>query len=159
MPRTGRGGMRQGLPGKAYGQRTDLNQGMPVAVAKNQEYGRASEQQAAQRAIPVASTPVVSAPALSAPTQTASAPQSAPQTLSSQLQPPQTYPGDLPFLHPTQYPNEPTTAGIASGPGAGPEALVNAPVSLTDTLQGMARNPNAPARLMDLANAAQVLGL
>ena len=54
MPRTGRGGVRQGTPGTAYGNRTDLNAALPVQAATGQGYGEAGAQQAAQRAIPVA---------------------------------------------------------------------------------------------------------
>jgi hypothetical protein len=48
---------------------------------------------------------------------------------------------------PTQRPNEPVTAGLASGPGAGPEALGPMPPSPTDPVRQaiealMMINPN-----------------
>lgn len=54
-------------------------------------------------------------------------------------------PGALGPLHaPTQRPNEPITAGLPSGPGAGPEALgLPAPDPVVNTLRGIyARYPN-----------------
>lgn len=63
MPRKGPGGIRTGTPGKAYSNRTDMNQNQgstqPIAAAPNQPYGAASAQKAAQQTIPL---PVAAAP-------------------------------------------------------------------------------------------------
>jgi len=55
MPRTGRGGKVSGAAGKAYSNRTDLNvnKALPVEAATGQGYGMATEQKAAQRAMPL----------------------------------------------------------------------------------------------------------
>jgi len=55
MPRTGRGGKVSGAAGKAYANRSDLNvsKNLPIETAPNQTYGLATEQQAAQRAMPL----------------------------------------------------------------------------------------------------------
>lgn len=55
MPR-GRGGVRQGTPGKAYPARTDLN-AQPVKTAPSQHYGDAQAQAQAQQAIPLPQQP------------------------------------------------------------------------------------------------------
>ena len=152
MPRTGRGGVRQGTPGTAYGNRTDLNAALPVQAATGQGYGEAGAQQAAQRAIPVAPQQVsVAAPQAPA--------QAAPTTVSEQLPQQAAYPGELRFLHPTDYPNEPTTSGIDMGPGAGSEALFTTRPAIANMLGALANSPNASATLMDLASAARTLGL
>jgi hypothetical protein len=79
MPRK-RGGARQGTPGKAYSNRTDLMSNY--------------DQQAAS---PAAGG--IQAPAM-----------------------PMVTPDDSPNLtDPTQYPDEPITAGLSIGPGPGPE--------------------------------------
>jgi len=164
MPRTGKGGPRDGKVGQLYGNRTDLNTSLPVTTVPGQGYGEAAQQQAAQQAIPMGSTPVpgatASAPApmpQQAPAQQTQMPQA---TMSDQMPAtPQAYPGDLPFLHPTMYPNEPITAGIDSGPGPGSEALYGTPAPVARDLIMAAQRPGASALLMDLAHAAATLGL
>ena len=88
MPRKGPGGIRTGTPGKAYSNRTDMNQNQgstqPIAAAPNQPYGVASAQKAAQRTVPL---PVAAAPI-------------------------------KPFSRPTERPNEPVTAGLPVGEGS-----------------------------------------
>lgn len=60
MPRARRGGYRQGTPGVAYPQRTDLNEDrQPVRVASGQPYGQRQAQEAAQRAVPLPAAPPV----------------------------------------------------------------------------------------------------
>lgn len=89
-----RGGARQGKPGKAYPQRTDLSAVKPpMMAATGQPYGQAKAQMDAQRAVPVAPPPA---------------------------QPPV---AAKPFVRPTERPQEPVTAGVSLGPGPGPEAL------------------------------------
>jgi hypothetical protein len=107
MPR-GKGGKRQGTPGTAYGNRSDLN--MPISTVPNQEYGKAAMQRSAQQAVPMGQSPV--APTVpTAPTQSQPLPR----------------PGSMPHIAPTTRPNEPVTNGLPFGPGAGPEALNPAP--------------------------------
>lgn len=88
MPRKGPGGIRTGTPGKAYSNRTDMNQNQgstqPIAAAPNQPYGAASAQKAAQQTIPL---PVAAAPI-------------------------------KPFSRPTERPNEPITTGLPIGEGS-----------------------------------------
>jgi len=159
MPRTGKGGPRNGKVGQMYGNRTDLNTSLPVTTVTGQGYGEAAQQRAAQQAIPMGSTPV--AGATSAPAPAPAAPQQMPQATMSDQMPaaPQTYPGDMPFLQPTMYPNEPITAGIDSGPGPGSEALYGTPAPVARDLIMAAQRPGASALLMDLAHAAATLGL
>jgi hypothetical protein len=162
MPRTGKGGPRNGKVGQMYGNRTDLNTSLPVTTVPGQGYGEAAQQQAAQQTIPMGSTPVPGATAPApqpqqAPTQQAQMPQA---TMSDQMTAtPQAYPGDLPFLQPTMYPNEPITSGIDSGPGPGSEAISGTPAPVASDLIMAAQRPGASALLMDLAHAAATLGL
>jgi hypothetical protein len=160
MPRTGKGGPREGKVGQLYGNRTDLNTSLPVTTVPDQGYGVAAQQRAAQQAIPMGSQPVPGA-SMSAPApQPQQSPQQAPTTISGQLPSvPQAYPGELPFLHPTMHPDEPITAGIDSGPGAGSEVISGPPAPLTNDLIMAARRPGASALIMDLAHAAATLGL
>lgn len=100
-----RGGVRQGSPGRAYPNRTDMN-AQAVKTTTGQAYGQAGQQAAAQRAVPLAQTPPV-------PT---GGPPAAPGGAWS-------YPEDVPNLtDPTGRPDEPITAGLPFGPGAGPMA-------------------------------------
>jgi len=155
MPRTGRGGAREGTPGTAYGNRTDLNAAMPVQAATGQGYGQAGAQQAAQRAIPVAPQQVSVAPA-QAPAQAAPA---QPTTITGQMPSLPSYPGELKFDHPTDRPDEPITAGLPIGDGAGPEAMHTFTPTVGRSLDMMASAPGASAMLMDLARAARNIGL
>jgi hypothetical protein len=158
MPRTGKGGPREGKIGELYGNRTDLNTTLPITTVPGQGYGEAAQQRAAQQAIPMASQPVPGATARAP----APAPvsDSVPATMSDQMPAtPQAYPGELPFLHPTMHPDEPITAGIDSGPGPGSEVITGAPAPVANDLIMAARRPGASALLMDLANAAATLGL
>ena len=164
MPRSGRGGARQGTPGQAYGNRTDLNASLPVQTVTGQGYGVAAAQQAAQRAIPVAAQPV---PGANAPVAQGAGPLAQPETpqspvasLTSQLSPTQMYPGELKFGHPTDAPNEPITAGLPFGDGPGPEAMAtNFASPLSQTLGTLARAADASPALMDLARVARNIGL
>lgn len=129
----GRGGPREGTPGTAYANRSDLNQ--PVRVAPSATYGQGVAQQQAQRAVPLPAQ----APA------PAAAPSGGP--VSSQPGPPLVTPGSLGALNaPSVRPNEPLTAGLPTGAGPGPEAL-NGIATTQDptlaTLKGiLARYPN-----------------
>ena len=150
-----RGGARNGTPGKAYANRTDMggqnvvqaqlgNQpGAKLAVqaATGQAYGQASEQKASQSAIPMAGAPQSTQP--TAPTQPGQ-PQQSNAPLTS-------------LFAPTQNPSEPVTAGVPNSPGAGPEAL-NLPnpiigqyQSAKAQIQQMASSPDASPALQFLA--------
>lgn len=126
MPRGKRGGSRQGEQGKAYTNRTDLNENrkplpdfmsrmqpmpsplnpnrQPIQVASGLPYGERAGMIAAQKAVPLPAAPPV------------------PDLVQPRPQGPA--PGSLgAFNRPTEFPDEPLTAGMAMGPGAGPEAV------------------------------------
>lgn len=94
MPRTGKGS-------KAHPQRTDLNDAVAqstVGTGDDREHGARKADLDAQQAVPMGTTP----PATDVPT-----------------------PGAFGSLtRPTERPDEPITAGLPSGPGPGPEALL-----------------------------------
>ena len=71
---------------------TAYNEGPAMMAARGQTYGKAGQQMAAQRAVPMRKPPTETRPA--------------PLT---------------PLLAPTQRPDEPITAGAPFGPGVGPE--------------------------------------
>jgi hypothetical protein len=97
-----RGGRRQGTPGQSYSNRSDLN---------------ANRAPTGPTATPAAAPVSQSGPSpVALPTQTAAAPSAGPAM-------PVPPPGSLGTFNPTQRPGEPLTHGLASGPGAGPEAL------------------------------------
>jgi len=163
MPRAGKGGARQGAVGQSYGNRSDLNSSMPVETAKNQAYGVAAQQRAAQNAIPVAAQPVPgassgAAPAMSAPQQATGPSMIYPQQSASAPQMPPMQPGSLSWMNDTERPFEPVTAGVDGGPGPGPEVLGRGMNSLADILRMAAMSADADPHLLDLAHAAQVMG-
>jgi len=102
MPRKGKGGKVEGSTQTAYSNRTDLNNRgpQPITVAPGEPYGQRKMLEDAQRAVPVAGTPTPQRQGQSIP---------AVQSTPSQ---PAAAPGTLPFLHPTQRPNEPIDAGL-----------------------------------------------
>ena len=140
MPRKGKGGSRQGTPGTAYANRTDLNS--PISTVPNQEYGKATEQRQAQQAVPMGESPVSTAPAPS--------PMPASRPLPK--------PGELPHLDQTNRPEEPVTTGLPFGAGAGPEVFQSGP-SFSDVIKSAARGPEASSLSLQLANVARSLGL
>ena len=150
MPRTGRGGARDGAIGGQYANRTDLSQGkLPVKAAPNQAYGEAGAQRAAQGVVPMG-TPSISTSFPQTAQQSSQAPAQFPSMVAPQVQP-----GSLPYLHPTNRPDEPVTAGLPFGPGAGPAEARTASVS--DMLSSLATGTHASA-LFDLAATARSLG-
>jgi hypothetical protein len=93
-----RGGMREGDPGKRYANRKDLQQ-------SGLQYGEGKEREQLRRAAPLPKRPTTPTP---------------PPTREAAPVPP----GALaPLTAPTMLPDEPVTAGLPIGPGAGPEAL------------------------------------
>src|ERR1700724_646030 len=141
MPR-GKGGPREGTPGQAYPNRTDLNAppqmaanapSAPVAPTQlprtptGQPYGVAKAQADAQHALPL---PNASAGPVALPS-AAAVPTPAPTGAPTGGLPPPPSPGALTMLPgqlgdfggATQRPDESVHAGSPLGPGAGPDAL------------------------------------
>lgn len=112
-----RGGKRTGAPGKSYSNRSDLN--VPAMAATGQQYGAATAQMAAQRALPIARPATDNVP---------TAPPAAPAgAVGGSPAPAGPMPGGLGFADETARPNEPVTAGVPVGAGLGPEALAGPP--------------------------------
>jgi len=73
-------------------------------------------------------------------------------------------PGILPFLHPSNRPNEPVTAGLPTGAGPGPEALTGVGAiaanqaveqgTLRNLLSTLANGPASSANVRDLSALA-----
>lgn len=82
-----------------------------MMAATGQQYGKATAQMASQRALPVAPPP---GPAVAPPTGGAPGPQMPPGPAPGQV---------VPLDAPSMRPDEPVTAGLPVGPGAGTEAL------------------------------------
>ena len=143
--------------------RTDL--AVPNVEAPAQVYGERQAQQAAQRAVPVAAPPSgptpSPAPGGAAPTPPPGPPTGGPPPAGL---PPVSGPGILPFLHPTNRPNEPLTAGLPTGAGPGPEALTGVGAiaanqsveqgTLKNLLATLASGPASSSSIRDLAAVA-----
>lgn len=110
MPRTNRGGQRQGQPGKTYSNRTDLSTGARKALTQtgpSPQYGEGVKREASLAAVP-----------LSPPAAPVTPPSGAAAGGGFPM------PGSLgPIDAPTNRPDEPVTTGLPTGPGAGPEIL------------------------------------
>lgn len=121
-----RGGRRNGTVGTAYKNRTDLNTPKVPSIPNtppSAQYGESTRLQAAQKAVPMGPPP--SAPGTPPPGPGGGAAES-PQSMQA---------GGLgAFDRPTERPNEPVTAGIASGPGAGPPPQNTVPSTVSDLL-------------------------
>lgn len=102
--RAGNGGTRQGTPGQAYGNRSDLRT-QKISVPRSNEYGQGEKLRRAQQAVPLAGAPPAGTPA--------SADGAAPGPWTGPVAGGQ---GDM--LRPTERPDEPVTAGAPFGPGA-----------------------------------------
>lgn len=130
-----RGGRRNPTPGGSYPNRSDLAAGPKVlapTAAPGQPYGKAGQQLAAQRVIPMGSAPGGGV----APSASPSAPPPAPR--------PQ--PGSFgPLDRPTERPDEPVTAGAPFGPGPGPQGTMTDPTG--DYLRALYQiDPNPDVR-------------
>lgn len=153
MPRgKGKGGAREGAPGKNYANRGDLRDRLPVQTAPGQGYGESALQAAAQRAVPMGPQQIAASPA-----GPAGAPMGgAPGGMTPPALPSGPGPGELLFTHPTERPEEPITAGVDGGPGPGPEALQRQPVTAVSPLQEIishiADQPFASSKIKDLLN-------
>ena len=146
MPRKGKGGKVEGSTQTACSNRTDLNNRgpQPITVAPGEPYGQRKMLEDAQRAVPVAGTPTPQRQGQSIP---------AVQSTPSQ---PAAAPGTLPFLHPTQRPNEPIDAGIHPIYGTLNQNTMGH-VNLAATLEQAATSPNATPEVQMLAEIAKSL--
>lgn len=111
--RAGNGGARQGNPGTAYPNRSDLR-AQKISVPPSAEYGQGERLRRAQQAVPMAGAPAPTPSAPGAPAQMFATPDSTPN-----------------LLDPTNRPHEPLEHGMPFGPGAGPEILGAPPMSDT----------------------------
>ena len=103
-----RGGVRTGKPGEQYSNRGDL-QAQPRTAGREPQYGDVAQQNA------VRATP------------------DGPPTSQGPIPPP---PGSLPSLvGPSNRPDEPVTAGLTQGAGAGPDAMSPVPVINEDLFE------------------------
>lgn len=114
--RSNNGGPRQGQPGQAYSNRSDLRT-QKIAVPPSAEYGQGERLRRAQQAVPLAAAPPAGVPPPGPPGAAGggggfATPDSTPN-----------------LLDPTGRPDEPLEHGMPFGPGAGPEALTPAPVN------------------------------
>lgn len=148
MPRTGRGGKRELAIGTNSGNRTDLNAHLPETTVPDQPYGEAAQQRLAQGAVPMAPTP---APGAVNPTPLAPL-----QALSRN---PGAKPGSLPWLEPTNRPNEPVTTGLPTGAGAGPEVLNQQVLPTHPVASAFDDLAGGGSAVSSLADTARVLGL
>lgn len=132
MPRKQR--TQPGTSGGNYPQRTDLAQ--PVRVPNNLPYGQRKQMEEAQSASPL--------------------PQQDPlaQVLSMAQD---TNFNPVPLNAPSARPNEPVTAGLASGAGPGPEVLQTSK-GLSDTLARLA-NETQNETIIQMLQRARQLGL
>ena len=102
-----------------------------VMTSPGQEQGKQTAQEQSQAILPIGTPQVAGA----APPPPAAGPAPAPA-------PQGPLPGALPWLHPSNRPNEPITHGMPQGPGAGPEVLqgVGAAAYASQTDGGTVRN-------------------
>jgi hypothetical protein len=142
------------------GNRTDRT--VPAAVPPGLTYGQRQVEQAGQQSVPVGQPP---GPPTGAPVPTSAAGGPQPDLPAQAYNPPPgKAPGELPWLHPTNRPHEPITAGMPVGPGGGPEILQgigalaqqqgNESGSLKQLLGSMAATPGASTAIKDLASTA-----
>lgn len=175
-----RGGRRAATPGKTYSNRTDLvgtskapdgqviqpGHPLPITVATGQEYGQATAQANAQRAVPMSSGPALPAPASSM--QPSGETQTPDHSRLGQLLAGANMSiraGDIPPLHaPTDRPDEHVMTGLPTGGGAGPEAFGppppptpdgSSPISTSAFLANLASQTGAPSEIVALAQIAQ----
>lgn len=118
-----------------------------VKTPTGQAYGQAQDQQAAQKAVPLPRDPASAGPSA----------QPGPDLMALAAQ----MGGATPLNSPTQRPNEPVTAGLPFGDGAGPEAISGMfPTrrnATADTLEKLAAW-TGDARMQQLAQQARMKG-
>ena len=139
MPRTGKGGKREGASQTSYANRTDLNDRgpQPITAAPGQAYGERQMQEDAQRAVPMAGIDVP-----------------APQPQAAPAQPQQLIPapGEYLFDHPTQRPEEPLLAGVHPVYGIPSQEMTNRPhAALATALESASMSPEATPLVQHLA--------
>lgn len=148
-------------PGK-LSQRADLAAGSPgtqgIYTPTGQPYGQATAERTAMKAAPIPRADMFAPPGaagMSGPGPT-TAPASAPGGMANNLAPPaaaQQPPPGMPNIHqlmnvPTRNPQEPVTAGLPVGAGAGPTPV---PSPLGNVLAYLASTPFATDAVKDLA--------
>jgi len=153
MPRTGKGGKREGSSQTAYANRTDLNNRgpQPITTSPGQPYGQAQMQEDAQKAVPMAGVQTP-APAPSAPQNEPQAPMQAPQ----QPQPQGIQPGDVNLFAPAPHPVPDYRDQPTSSPGM---LAARASANLAKILSEAAASPYATHAVQELAAVAKNLGL
>lgn len=134
--------------------RIDQVQPQPISTVPGQPYGAAAEQQQAQQIAPM------SGGGLPPPAGAGGG-----DLMAMLQQHVAGAPQRGPLVRPTERPNEPVTAGLPMGPGAGPEALTGVGAlarqsavsnngTLGNLLQTLATQPSASAAMRDLASRA-----
>jgi len=112
----------------------------PVAAAPGQAYGQGIDQINAQKAVPLpdARTPLApvsqNSPGVVPSAQPAMTAPATPMSAGLEMMPSPSL-----LTQPTNRPNEPVTAGLAMGPGAGPDALSGVPANLSAMLRTIAQ--------------------
>ena len=137
MPRA----KQAGSAGKG-GNRSDRPSALPAAVVPSKQYGDSARELTQQRQVPMASGDI-----------TPSGVQSSPDG----GQPPLQLGGLPPLDGPTARPDEPLTHGLATGPGAGPEALQppDPRIGIAAVLNSLGTGADpATKRLRDVLNAS-----
>jgi len=130
--------MRQGQVGKAYSNRTDLNpaRAMLNETPRGGQYGSRKASEDARRMVPMGTTEVPNVPAEAAP------------------QP--AMPRPVSLTEPTQFPNEPITAGMDNPlMGLGPDVMaedMNRLRSYLPIIQIAAEAEDSPQVLRDFVN-------
>src|SRR5215467_8891467 len=159
MVRPRQGGMRQGTPGQAYPNRTDLaaQPSLPARVATGQTYGRAQQQLQAQRTVPMAAPPTLMGPPAGGPAGPATPGATSPLPPPPAPPAPPMLPGGAgPLDRMTERPDEPVTAGAALGPGPGPDTM-QAPTVNMAAILGRAAQTTGSAVLQALAQRAGLM--
>lgn len=143
-----RGGARQGKPGVAYGNRTDLNNPkIPTIVPKGAQYGQRQALETSQRVLP----PAPGSPGEAAPIGATGVAPGGPTGPGAGAEAP-AGPVQLPaFTRPTERPGEPVTHGLPVGAGGGPEVLGMPPNNMQQLLDQLARQPFASPAIQQLA--------
>jgi len=153
MPRTGRGGKRQGDAQTAYSNRSDLNARgpQPITVAPGQAYGEGKAQADAQRAVPMSGTPTPPAPSpVPQAPQQGSMPGSPPPMAPAQMTP-----GSIDLFAPADHPPPQPSDNELPGPkGAVPG---NSMSHVADALENAANSPYATRQVSELAALARTM--
>jgi hypothetical protein len=134
MPRKTRKQTGPSGGGGAYANRTDMTQ--PAQAAPGQAYGQGQAQEVAQQAVPLPQEPDPFAGAIQAAKQFG-------------------FEG-TPINAPSSRPHEPVTAGLASGPGGGPEMLNHQRKGLSDLLTRLSAETQSPVIQAMLENARRM---